>query len=965
MCLALASPALAADMTYIQEDAEMSGQTMHVFADAGEQVTVVLGGFRLEVGKRVVTAREAVLWIKEYKFGAGVRRDVIMYLRGRARIVEPDGASTGDQSMLVTLHQQGRLAASGVGGGRINLSRQSLVGDPLYLEALTVRQKSSVRRPGETNVALPPILSATAPASTPTPRPTAPATQPRKPVKPKLPQEVTFRFEKMTVQELEPGRHAIVAQGGVYLGQGDVKSDLYLELRSQSAVVFTEPIPPDAAKRPLPYAPPPLVMSGTSAKDKENIAGVYLEGNVVITRGERTMDAKAAYYDFVHQQAYVVEPIFRTVQDQRNIPVYIRADEARVLSASETWFKNARITTSDFHTPEYHMGASEVTLKDATEYDELGKPVSEKKYHATIKDETFNLYNVPVMYWPYSEADLAEDTIPLRSFGLGTSGDMGFGVQTSWDAFRLLGMVKPDGTRANFDFDAYEKGVITGVDAKYARHEGDRQYSGYDKFYGVFDSSKKDTLGTDVKNVPAPQNRGWVLMRHKELLPQDVELQFELSYISDRNFLERYFPSEYFSGKEQETLVYAKKQQDNWAATALLQTRINNFQTETGSYPDLAFFLIGESLLGDRLTYFNESRAGLKVWRPDDDSDLKASPLTGRADTRNELDWPLKAGPIKVVPYVVARGTAWSASPDDPTDAGSDGSGNGGVGRPYGQAGLKTQTHIWRVYDDVDNRLFDIHQLKHEITPQVAGFVSGDGGVTPATASPSTDLYPMDPGIEQHLGQINAASLALYQRLVTKRGPPGNQFNVDWMRLDVVATVVNNHDVPVGPADGRSFFSRPEYSIPRDSINGDYTWNISDATAFLADANYDTESAGFGRADAGFAVTRDPRLRYYFGWRYIRDLDSSAGTFGTNYQINKKYSISLFEQYDFLYDSGRNLATSVSIIRKFPRWYGAFTLSYDERNNEVVGFISVWPEGIPEARLTGERLNLLGPSSNN
>jgi hypothetical protein len=259
----------------------------------------------------------------------------------------------------------------------------------------------------------------------------------------------------------------------------------------------------------------------------------------------------------------------------------------------------------------------------------------------------------------------------------------------------------------------------------------------------------------------------------------------------------------------------------------------------------------------------------------------------------------------------------------------------------------------------VDDRLLDVHKLKHEVTPELAAFVSGDGGVGPG------DVYPLEPGIEQHLGQIQAASLALYQRLLTKRGPAGNQFSVDWMRLDVIGTVLDNHDVPAPPSDGRFFLSRPEYSIPRDNITSEYTWNVSDATTFLSDLNYDVQSAGVARADAGLAIARDPRLRYYFGWRYIRDLDASVGTFGSNYQINKKYSVSFFEQYDFLFANGRNLATSVSVIRKFPRWYAAFTFTFDQVSGDTSVFMTFWPEGVPEARLSSGRVSLLQQSANN
>lgn len=950
-----AVPAAADQSQYIQEDVGITGRAMYVFTDSGEQVTAVLGGFKMELGTRTVCAQEAILWIKEFRFGAATRRDIIIYMRGNARVVEPNGSVTSDRTMLVTLHQQGRLTATGQPGRKLQISDQSLANDPLYQEALAVRQKSTVRRPGATSE---PVVVTTQPAATqvaslPIPLPTThPATGP---AKPKLPPSVSFSFEKLTAQELEPGgnKTAIIARGA-YLTQGTAKSALFLELRAQNVVVFTEPI--QEKKAGTPYTPRLVGLpSGTGGAGGTGIAGVYLEGDVIIARGDRTMQAKAAYYDFVCDRAYVVEPVLRMVQEQRNIPIYVRADEARILSATQTQFKNARLTTSDFYTPEYHIGASEILFTDTTVYDEQGQQVSQRSYQAELKDATFNVGQVPLLWWPYEKADLTQETTPLRRINFGKMANLGVGVQTEWDLFRLLGMLTPQGVRSDLDLEAYQEGVVIGVNTKYARREGDRQYSGYSKFYGVYDALGHDDLAHDLKDVPAPNDRGWALMRHKELLPKDVELQFELSYASDKNFLQAFFPNEFYTGKEQETLLYAKKQRDNWAVTSLLEYRLYRFETQTESFPDLSLYLIGEPLLCDRLTFFNESHLGFLRYRPasqipeiPDEPLTSASDPLGRADTRNEVNLPVHLGPINLVPYGVARGTAWSEVID-----------GGGDARPYGQGGIKANTHIWRVYDDVNNRLLDVNKLKHEMTPQIVAFGSADGGVGP------DDLFPLTPGIEQHLGQIQAVSLALYQRLLTKRGPAGNQYSVDWMRLDVIASFFNDKDVPVPPSDGRFFLSRPEYSIPRSNVTGEYTWNISDATSFLADVNYDNKTSVVGRADAGFAVSRDPRLRYYFGWRYIRDLNASVGTFGANYEINRKYSISVFEQYDFDFGGGTNLASSISLIRKFPRWYGAFTFSFDQRTNEVSAFVTFWPEGIPEIRLSSQRVTLLSESSNN
>jgi hypothetical protein len=100
-------------------------------------------------------------------------------------------------------------------------------------------------------------------------------------------------------------------------------------------------------------------------------------------------------------------------------------------------------------------------------------------------------------------------------------------------------------------------------------------------------------------------------------------------------------------------------------------------------------------------------------------------------------------------------------------------------------------------------------------------------------------------------------------------------------------------------------------------------------------------------------------VRYYLGIRSIEALDSTMGTLGVKYVISRKYTLSFFEQYDFDYEGGRNQATSLTLTRKFPRIYTAFTFAYDRTQEDVTLMVSVWPEGIPEFRVGGARMSLL------
>ena len=974
---------------YIPADAKVTGKEMHTFTDRGENVMLILGKFHLTVGEHRISSRDAVLWVTTDESGPIPRHEITMYIEGDGRVVEPGGATTSDATMLITIRSEGRLSAGGV------LSERALSDFPLFKRASMARRHPvRANRRKITRRSAPPLVRAKAPPrGKPAPRPAAvapgllerprsveslteapkeapirvaqapPERAPEAPQKrvpeasparpPKAPstrtaRPVSFRADKFT-HEMIGKRWVTVARGNVYLSQGDPDSDLFMELRSQAAVVFSKKGARAKQDVSSPYSPA-LPRMGT---DGEAITGVYLEGDVLIARGERSFRGPAAFYDFTTDRAIVVEPVFRTLQKQRNIPIYIRASEARALSARETWFTDARISTSEFYTPTYHVGAQRAYVMDNTPYDPEGKRIGERAWNARLKNVTFNVRGVPIFYSPFAQGDLEQGNTALRRVKIGKRGKFGWGVDTEWHLFRLLGLVKPKGFKGRFDLNYGERGVSGGVRLDYAR----KAFSGYHIFYGVTDVDRDDDFGTERENIDAPPRRGRVLMRHKQFLSKDWQLQFELSYYCDRNFLEQFFPDDFFAGKEQETLLYAKKQTDNWAFTSLLKTQLIRFQNEAESYPDLGLYLLGEPLLGDRLTFFHESHAGIKRYRtdnrpvgerlPQDRFPRDGSGHFVRLDTREQVDFPLRAGPINIVPYAVGRATYWDDDLENTEDE------EGKKWRPYGQVGLRANTHIWGVYDNVVSRLWDLRRLRHIITPEVVGWL-GSTGVRPE------NLFPLDPDIERDLRRTSGFAVNLYQRLQTKR----REKNVDWMRLNLSLGVYNN-GIDGVRSDGRFFGYRPEYSLSRNHFNGEYFWSISDATTLLSDFNYDIDDRRLGRGNIGLAVRRDPRLRYYAGVRYIDDLNSAVGTFGVDYEINRKYSISAFEQYDFAFRDGRNLSTSLTITRKFPRWYTAFTFSYDNSTNEITLMISVWPEGISEARLGTGKLALLPRSDEN
>lgn len=946
---ALASTAMAG-LNYIQEDAQIQGKELHSFTDAntGEQVTLVIGDFHFTVGERELSGRDAVLWIHNAESSSDLH-DITVYIEGQARVKEPSGATTIDKMMVVELHVQGRISAKGV------MVTQPMAGFPLFARAQEQRAHAGRPQEPETPLEAPPlIITSRPPQPSPPPLPKAhpavkAATKPAK----KAPAPVHFYADYLTSEQGAAPLHGdanirvTIARGNVYVSQGAPDNDLFLEMRATTAVIYSErrAIPRDARSSAMGgFAAP----GGDPNAVKETITGIYLEGDVAIARGERRFQGPKAFYDFTTDRALIEDPLVRMRQPARNIPLYIRAKEGRLLSVREMYFQDYKFSTSDFYTPSYSINADTAYVMDNTRYDEKGVRTGEESFHDVLTNATFNVEGVPIMYTPRSEGDFDRENTAFRrlSLGKGVDSDFGYGVGTEWYLFRLLGLVAPQGFDATLELDQFQRGTIGGVNLHYAR----QTFSGYSMLYGVLDGKGADNFGQNdnSQDISAPSDRGRWLTRHKQLLGDDWEVTAEVSWLSDRNFLQEFFPDEFNSGKEQETLLYAKKQQDNWAFTSLLQYRLNRFQTQTESAPDLGFYLLGEPV-GGIFSYFNESHAGLKKFQPDDDSTEEASDWMFRGDSRNELDLPMHLGPINLVHFVTGRATGWSDKPD-----------GGDNFRPYGQVGFKANTHFWRVYDGVENSTWDVHELRHIVTPQVVGFLSSTGGVHPQ------DLFPMDPGIEDHLIQEQAIAFGIDQRLQTKRGTGASEHIVDWMRLLIQVGFfgTDSQDVTV-PADGRDFLSRPENSIPRDHINGEYSWHVSDSVTFLADTNYDTKRSVFGRTDAGLAVQHDPRLAYYLGVRAIKDLDSTVGTAGFNYQLNRKYSFSLFEQYDFKFDGGENLTTDATIMRKLDRWYAAFTFSYNAATGSIGINMSLYPEGVPEVHIGGNRMQSMDKSSAN
>jgi hypothetical protein len=930
----------------LRGDVELFGQRVYVFkSDDGADVIHVVGDFELHIGqRRYLSSREAVLWMTGQTYQDIAYQRFEIFLRRDARVVESAGTVTTGPVLFVTLNSSGKVSI-----GADDTTADSSAETPVYLEAAQVRGLVAAGRVEdvEAEPALQVIdLEAARQAAEPE-------------VHPLLYSNADF-FESGTIA----GRQVTTAIGNVRLVQEPRPGELPLELRADNAVLYqaieaeadeegparegpaVQETPRDlTAERPAGPVMGIEVVTPSGPLEGVMVEGVYLEGDVVLTRGERMIRAPQLYYDFANDRALILDAVARAIEPRRDVPVYVRAEQVRQLSRTEYAGWQAKISTSEFYEPHFYIGAKEVRFTDRTSRSAAGVTAGLRAGTYEMYHTTFNLGGVVLAYWPYARGDCKEGETTIRGVRTGYSSDLGATFETQWHLFNMMTVQTPPGFDGTLRLDYYtERGAGVGIDLDYERDD----YFGLYRGYYIHDDGL-DNLGRFRDEEPNTDRRGRTTLRHRHYLPSDWQLTLETSYISDRGFLEEYFENEFEEGKDQETLLYLKKQKDNWALTGLAQWRILDWRTQTEHLPDLSFRLLGEPLL-ERVTFFSENRAGFVRYRPGERELLEylflrpredASGTVGRVDSRQELELPLALGPVKLVPFGAVRGSAWDDTPD-----------SGGLQRVLGTAGVRGSMYLWRVFPDMRSQLLDIDGIRHIIKGDVTAWVAGSN-------VSSEDLFPFTSSVED-IDEIGGLTVGLRQRWQTRRGGPARRRTVDVVTLDLELGVFDDAQ-SAEITNGFASYSRPENSISRNYVNAAVNYRINDATALLSEANFDLNDKELDVFNLSLAVERDPRFSYLVAYRYIEEIDSSLLVFGANYRISEKHTLAMRESFDL--DRGKTQEFTLGFIRKFPRWYVGLTVDLNEADDDFGISLSAWPEGLRRAALGSRRFTGLARST--
>ncbi|MGB0066429.1 MAG: hypothetical protein WBQ11_00165, partial [Isosphaeraceae bacterium] len=529
---------------------------------------------------------------------------------------------------------------------------------------------------------------------------------------------------------------------------------------------------------------------------------------------------------------------------------------------------------------------------------------------------------------------------------------------------------------------------------------------------GPAGAGKKGYQRSDVP--PFQDVRGRFNIRHMQrFLPdddehhfEDLRLQLELAYVSDRQFLEEYYKRLNETGMDQETLGYMQYQKNNWSWDVWAEANLQTFNTDTQWFPRLDYYRLGDSLFSNLFNYYQHSgvdfanvhtdvmvnNPNLFAFIPFDPISNTSGPWSSlRAYTNHEIDMPLNIyDVVRIMPYLQGQIVGWS---DQLGGGPFNQQSTGGMARFWGAAGVHTEMTAYKLYPNVENEILNIHGLnnkmsffadfraafanqslnsiavqddlddnEYEFVRRYFAITNYTAGILPGPYDPRAlilrrALSPIT-GTTDIQSTITTLQLGLHQRLQTKRGPEGKRRIIDWMTLDLNGTYFPDAQ-------------RDNFGKPWGQTMYNYQWFVGDRTSLISYGWFDFwdvtgsqplsntytveghNPKGLNVITTGVSLSRPPRGNVFIGYTVINTgtINTSALNLSLSYWLSPKW----FGTFSTSYDFGNKipLGSMLSFTRIGADYLTSIGLSYDPQRSATQFAVQISPRLSPNLRLGG------------
>jgi hypothetical protein len=655
---------------------------------------------------------------------------------------------------------------------------------------------------------------------------------------------------------------------------------------------------------------------------------LYAEGHVKISREGETFFCDQLYTNFAENRGVMLSGEYYGTMDisGRRHPIHFKAAAIRQICSELYTMEDASLSTCTFGIPHYDLKVKRAELRGSTREGLLslsGASLARRGLGLPLPDTSFQVGR----HWYF----------PVKSVSVGSSSKFGPHLlitlgddidQLGSRVHSLFGIGGPFKGDAFMNIDLYdERGLGLGTTLEY---ESPGRYKGYTTGYFINDSADEDS-----GDIPIEENkRGRIRSQNRINVWKEALLDLELSYITDRQFLDEYFEEELKTDKEQETYLYLHEAEDNHAYSLLSSWRLNDFDTQTEYLPqgiwDLSSIPITggseEPFLGfiesHGLRYTHKTELSNVRNRPDNELDIRSERLF-RADYRSLFEAPLRVRPFTITPFYENRLSYFERTLGNSNSVGR-------VVESYGvRMGFMTHTQ-----SDFTSETLNIHGIRNILEPSV---VYRDSY---AISRERDELIFFDEVETPTRG--NEVSLFLRQRLQTKgEGDSG---------------------LPHDLYDG--IFRLPFYPDRRLSRDGhrmgDLDFDIMLKPLFKPEllqkfslneeGRYSLNDGRLETLDSTLLVNPHPdwRLRIWHGW--VRDTYSYVGTAARRF-LTEKWEGELGLRYNI--EQSRWSDRTLSFRRRAHQWIFEIQFAYDKGDDNKSVSLAITPLAIYGTRYRG------------
>jgi hypothetical protein len=738
-------------------------------------------------------------------------------------------------------------------------------------------------------------------------------------------------------------------------------------------------------------------IGGAGVQSQDAPLEIYMEGNIEFRQGDRVVYADRMFYDVRRQIGVILNAELLTPLpsiDGYNYPglVRLKADAIRQLDDTHFSATNALVTTSRLEEPAYDFSARELSFTDAQTpvIDPVtGAPLANAngelavrhRQLAEARGNTIHVRGVPVFYWPTIATDLEKPSFIIDRVKIGNDSVLGTQVLVDFDAYQLFGVRNaPEGTDWHLSTDYLsERGFGFGTDFEWDRPEvfgfvGPAH--GFADFWAIEDDGL-DNLGLGRRNIDPERGFRYRLMgEHRQMLESGWDVAAEVGWLSDRTFQEQFYEADWDQRRDMRTGVRLKRLNNNRALSIEANGQVNEFFSETEHLPRLDHWWMGESLLGDRLTWFEHTQLSYSRFNvatapvePTLLSQFTELPWESNSEgerliTTHEFDAPLQLGAVKVVPYGMFQLGRW----------GEDLSGNE-LNRVFGQTGVRASLPMSAVFPNVRDPLFNLNGLAHKVVFDAEFSYADadqnfdelplydplddisiiefrrrlfDGTLPPAINDAKFDprRYAIRSGLQNWVSSpsaevvedLMALRMGVRQRWQTKRGPMGNQHIVDWLTLDMNATYFPEAE-------------RDNFGQELGLLDYDLRWHLGDRFTVLSDGFADVFGDGLKTVSGGVLLNRPTIGNFYVGVRSISGpVTSNALINSFNYRLSEKWILSAGASFDFA--STGNIGQTFGVTRIGESFNVTAGFNVDSSKDNFGVGLSIEPRAFPSSRLT-------------